>query len=161
MNKILLIFIALILPGVSGEMAHNPQEVSEGATFTAWIDVDDDVESVTFYVCTLEEPHTCYKPQKMTKNESQNNRFQFEYDVKENDYPGYKYELENEDNSTEKIPVSEHKYYEGMDVEKMGDSFYFKVNIKVTESSGDSRLPNLSFISTITIISLIVIAGRK
>ena len=48
-----------------------------------------------------------------------------------------------------------------MDVEKMGDSFYFKVNIKVTESSGDSRLPNLSFISTITIISLIVIAGRK
>ena len=43
----------------------------------------------------------------------------------------------------------------------MGDSYYFKVNVKVTESSEDSGLPNLSFISTITIISIIVIAGRK
>ena len=161
MNKILIVFIALLLPGVSGEMAHTPQEVSEGSTFTAWIDVDDDVESVTFYVCTLEEPHTCYKPQQMTKNESQNGRFQFDYQVKSNDFPGYKYELEKQDNSTEKIPASEYSYYEGMEVEKMGDSYYFKVNVKVTKSSEDSGLPNLSFISTISIISLIVIAGRK
>ena len=47
MNKILIVFIALILPSASGEMAHNPQEVSEGTTFTACIDVDEDVESVT------------------------------------------------------------------------------------------------------------------
>ncbi len=161
MNKILIVFLALILPSASGEIAHNPQEVSQGTTLTAWIDADEDVQSITFYVCTLKDPYTCYKPQKMTKNETQNNRFQFEYDVKDNDYPGYKYELEKEDNSTEKIPASEYSHYEGMDVEKMGDSYYFKVNVKVTESSEDSGLPNLSFISTITIISLIVIAGRK
>ena len=161
MNKILIVFLALILPSASGEMAHNPQDVSQGTTLTAWIDVDDDVKSVTFYVCTLKDPYTCYKPQKMTKNESQNNRFQFEYVVKENDYPGYKYEIEKEDNSTEKIPASEYSHYEGMDVEKMGDSYYFKVSVKATESSSDTGLPNLSFMSTITIISLIVIAGRK
>ena len=161
MNKILIVFLALILPSASGEIAHNPQEVSQGTTLTAWIDADEDVQSITFYVCTLKDPYTCYKPQKMTKNETQNNRFQFEYDVKDNDYPGYKYELEKEDNSTEKIPASEYSHYEGMEVEKMGDSYYFKVNVKITESSEDSGLPNLSFISTITIISLIVIAGRK
>ena len=162
MNKILMVFLALILPGASGEMAHTPQEVSQGTTLTTWIDAEDDVQSITFYVCTLKEPYTCYKPQKMTKNESQDNRFQFEYDVKENDYPGYKYELEKEDNSTEKIPVGFTKY-EGLEVEQMkdSDSYYFKVNVEVTESSEDSGLPNLSFISTITIISLIVIAGRK
>ena len=165
MNKTLIVFLALILPSASGEMAHNPQDVSQGTTLTAWIDVDDDVKSITFYVCTLKDPYTCYKPQKMTKNESQNNteyyRFQFEYEVKENDYPGYKYEIEKEDNSTEKIPASEYSHYEGMDVEKMGDSYYFKVSVKATESSSDTGLPNLSFMSTITIISLIVIAGRK
>ena len=161
MNKILIVFLALILPSASGEIAHNPQEVNQGTTLTAWIDAEDDVQSITFYVCTLKDPYTCYKPQEMTKNESQNNRFQFEYHVKENDYPGYKYELEKNDNSTEKIPASEYSHYEGMDVEKMGDSYYFKVNVKITESSEDSGLPSLSFISTITIISLIVIAGRK
>ena len=122
MNKILLIFFALIIPSAAAEMSHDPQEVSQGTTFTAWIDADEDVESITFYVCTLEDPHTCYKPQKMTRNESLNGRFQFEYDVKANDYPGYKYELEKQDNSTEKIPASEYSYYEGMEVEKMGDS---------------------------------------
>ena len=138
MNKILLIFFALIIPSAAAEMSHDPQEVSQGTTFTAWIDADEDVESITFYVCTLEDPHTCYKPQKMTKNESLNGRFQFEYDVKANDYPGYKYELEKQDNSTEKIPASEYSYYEGMEVEKMGDSYYFKVNVRVDESSNSA-----------------------
>ena len=133
MKKILMILFALLIPSVTAEMAHTPQEVSEGTTFTAWIDVNEDVESVTFYVCTLEEPHTCYKPQKMTRNESLNGRFQFDYQVKSNDFPGYKYELEKQDNSTEKIPASEYSYYEGMEVEKMGDSYYFKVNMKIEE----------------------------
>ena len=162
MNKILIVFLALILPSASGEIAHNPQEVSQGTTLTAWIDADEDVQSITFYVCTLKDPYTCYKPQKMTKNETQNNRFQFEYYVKENDYPGYKYELEKENNETLKIPEPLTPY-EGLEVEKMPDSnsYYFKVNVKVTKSNDESILPNLSFISTITIISLIVIAGRR
>ena len=139
MNKILLIFFALIIPSAAAEMSNDPQEVSQGTTFTAWIDADEDVESITFYVCTLEDPHTCYKPQKMTRNESLNGRFQFEYDVKANDYPGYKYELEKQDNSTEKIPASEYSYYEGMEVEKMGDSYYFKVNMKIEEDPDGAR----------------------
>ena len=139
MKNILIILFATLIPVAAAEMSHSPKEVSEGTTFTAWIDVDGDVESVTFYVCTLEEPHTCYKPQKMTRNESQNGRFQFDYQVKSNDFPGYKYELEKRDNSTEKIPASEYSYYEGMEVEKNGDSYYFKVNVKINESSEDAR----------------------
>ena len=134
-----MILLTLLIPSTAAEMAHTPQEVGEGTTFTAWIDVDEDVESVTFYVCTLEEPHTCYKPQKMTRNESQSGRFQFEYLVKSNDFPGYKYELEKQDNSTEKIPASEYGYYEGMEVKKMGDSYYFKVNMKIEDSPDNVR----------------------
>tara|TARA_B000000557_G_C20629078_1_gene381454 strand:+ start:25 stop:519 length:495 start_codon:yes stop_codon:yes gene_type:complete len=139
MKNILIVLFAMLVPGAAAEMSHSPQEVSEGTTFTAWIDVDEDVESVTFYVCTLEEPHTCYKPQKMTRNESLNGRFQFDYQVKSNDFPGYKYVLEKQDNSTEKIPASEYSYYEGMEIEKNGDSYYFKVNVKINESSEDAR----------------------
>ena len=139
MKNILIVLFAILVPGAAAEMSHSPQEVSEGTTFTAWIDVDEDVESVTFYVCTLEEPHTCYKPQKMARNESQSGRFQFDYQVKSNDFPGYKYVLEKQDNSTEKIPASEYSYYEGMEIEKNGDSYYFKVNVKINESSEDSR----------------------
>ena len=76
---------------------------------------------------------------KMLKNESQNGRFQFEYLVKSNDYPGYKYELEKQDNSTEKIPASEYSYYEGLEVEKMGDSYYFKVNVEIEDSPDGAR----------------------
>ena len=161
MNKILVIFFAILIPSASAEMTHDPQEVGSGTTLTAWIDADDDVESITFYVCTLEDPHTCYKPQKMAKNESLNGRFQFEYNVKENDYPGYKYELEKQDNSTEKIPASEYSYYDGLEVEKMGDSYYFKVNVKATESKDDSNLSSLSFVSVISMISILLIYRRK
>ncbi len=162
MNKIWIVFLALFLPNACGEMSHSPNEVEEGTKITAWIDAEEDVVSVTFYVCTLRDPYTCYKPQTLTKNETQNNRFQFEYYVRENDYPGYKYELEKENNETLKIPEPLTQY-EGLKVEKMpdSDSYYFKVNVKGTKSNDESILPNLSFISTITIISLIVIAGRR
>ena len=159
MKKILIFFLALILPSVSGEINHTPNEVSEGTTLTVWIDADDDVKSITLYVCTLKEPYTCYKPQTLTKEETENHRFQFEYIVKENDYPGYKYELEKEDNSTEKVPASEYSNYEGMEVEKMEDSYYFKVDVKASESSEESRLPSLSIISAITLFS--ILASRR
>ena len=161
MKRLFIITLIFLLPTAIAEMSHSPKELNEGEEFSAWIDAEDDVKSITFYVCTLKDPHTCYKPETVSRNDTVNGRFQFTYEVKNNDYPGYKYELEKDDNSTEKIPASEYSYYEGMEVEKMGDSYYFKVNVKVTESSEDSGLPNLSFISTITIISLIVIAGRK
>ena len=158
MKKILIFFLALILPSVSGEIDHTPDEVNEGNTLTAWIDADDDVKSIAFYVCNLKSG-ICYKPQTLTKEETENNRFQFEYIVQEDDYPGYKYELEKEDNSTEKVPASEYSHYEGMEVEKMGDTYYFKVDVKANESSEESRLPGLSILAAITLFS--ILASRR
>ena len=124
-------------------------------------DAEEDVKSVTFYVCTLEDPHTCYKPETMDRNDSVNGRFQFTYEVKSNDYPGYKYELEKNDNSVEKIPASEYSYYEGMEVEKMEDSYYFKVNVKIENSNEDSSLPAFSFFSCLILITTISLLGRR
>ncbi len=120
MKRLLIIALVFLLPTAFAEISHSPKELREGEEFTAWIDTDGDVKSITFYVCTLKDPYTCYKPETMDRNDSVNNRFQFTYKVKNNDYPGYKYELEKDDNSTEKIPASEYSYYEGLEVEKMG-----------------------------------------
>jgi len=126
------------------EIAHTPNEIGEGDQLTAWIDTEDNVISVTFYVCTLEEPYTCYKPETVDRNDTIDGRFQFTYVVKNNDYPGYKYELEKEDGSTEKIPENEYSAYEGMKIAKMGDSYYFEVNVATEEEEkcvdGDTKL---------------------
>ena len=160
MNKLLVFTLIFLLPSATAEMSHSPNEVSEGETFTAIIDVEDDVKGVTFYVCTLEEPYTCYKPDKKDRNDSVNGRYQFSYTVKSNDYPGYKYELENDDNSTEKIPLAYTKY-EGLEVEEMGDSHYFKVDVEIEEKKEEGLLTSLSFIPSITAIIILVLAGRK
>ena len=160
MKRLLIIALVFLLPSAIAEMSHSPKELSEGETFSAWIDAEDDVKAITFYVCTLEDPHTCYKPEKMDRNDSTNGRFEFNYEVKNNDYPGYKYELEKDDNSTEKIPASEYSYYEGLEVEKMGDSYYFKVNIK-TSSAEDDSLPSTSFFVSLFLISTLALTGRR
>ena len=160
MKKLLIIAFVFLVPSVFAEMSHSPKELSEGEEFTAWIDAEEDVESITFYVCTLKDPHTCYKPETMDRNNSTNGRFQFTYEVKNNDYPGYKYELEKNDNSTEKIPASEYSYYEELEVAKMGDSYYFKVNIKSDEAE-DSALPGITFITSLILITTLAIAGRR
>ena len=160
MKKLLIIAFVFLVPSVFAEMSHSPKELSEGEEFTAWIDAEEDVESITFYVCTLKDPHTCYKPETMDRNSSTNGRFQFTYEVKNNDYPGYKYELEKNDNSTEKIPASEYSYYEELEVAKMGDSYYFKVNIKSDEAE-DSALSSINFITSLILITTLAIAGRR
>ena len=160
MKKLLIIAFVFLVPSVFAEMSHSPKELSEGEEFTAWIDAEEDVESITFYVCTLKDPYTCYKPETMDRNDSTNGRFQFTYEVKNNDYPGYKYELEKNDNSTEKIPASEYSYYEELEVEKMGDSYYFKVDIKSNEAE-DSALPGINFITSLILITTLAIAGRR
>ena len=161
LNRIIIAAIFLLLPSTLAEISHSPEEVTEGDTFSTILDTEDDVTKVTFYVCTLEEPYTCYKPIQKLKNESENGRFEFSYTVRNNDYPGYKYEIEKEDNSTEKIPASEYSYYEGMEVEKMEDSYYFKVNVRVDKSSEDSSLSTLSFLSCLILITTISFIGRR
>jgi hypothetical protein len=161
MKKIFIVALVFLLPTAIAEMSHSPKELSAGEEFTAWIDADDDVKSITFYVCTLEEPYTCYKPETVNRNDTVNERFQFTYEVKNDDYPGYKYELEKDDDSTEKIPASEYSYYEGLEVEKMGDSYYFKIDIKSNAAENDSLLPALSIITILILITIVAISGRR
>ena len=161
MKQLFIIMLVFLLPTTIAEMSHSPKELSAGEEFTAWIDAEDDVKSITFYVCTLEEPYTCYKPETVNRNDTANGRFQFTYEVKNNDYPGYKYELEKDDNSTEKIPASEYSYYEGMEVEKMGDSYYFKVDIKSNGDKDDSLLPAPGIITILILITTVAISGRR
>tara|TARA_B100000029_G_scaffold137477_1_gene132300 strand:- start:986 stop:1471 length:486 start_codon:yes stop_codon:yes gene_type:complete len=161
MKRLVIIAFVVLLPSVFAEMTHSPKELSEGEEFTAWIDAEDDVKTITFYVCTLEDPYTCYKPETMDRNGSVNGRFEFSYKVKSNDYPGYKYELEKDDDSVEKIPASEYSYYEGLEVEKMGDSYYFKVNIEADDTEDESLLPTTSFITSLFLISILALAGRR
>ncbi len=161
MKQLFIIMLVFLLPTTIAEMSHSPKELSAGEEFTAWIDAEDDVKSITFYVCTLEEPYTCYKPETVNRNDTVNGRFQFTYEVKNDDYPGYKYELEKEDNSTEKIPASEYSYYEGMEVEKMGDSYYFKVDIKSNGDKDDSLLPAPGIITILILITTVAISGRR
>ena len=71
------------------------------------------------------------------------------------------YELEKDDYSVEKIPASEYSYYEGLEVEKMGDSYYFKVNIEANNAEDESLLPATSFITSLFLISTLALAGRR
>ena len=161
MKRLIIFTLVLLLPSVVSEISHSPDEVSEGEQFTTLIDTEEDVVTVTFYVCTLEEPYTCYKPETVNRNDTVNGRFQFTYEVNNDDYPGYKYELEKEDDSTEKIPASEYSYYEGLEVEKMGDSYYFKVDIKSKTAEDNSLLPAPSIITILILITTVAISGRR
>ena len=161
MKRLFIITLIFLLPTAIAEMSHSPKELKEGEKFSAWIDAEDDVKSITFYVCTLKDPHTCYKPETVSRNDTVNGRFQFTYEVKNNDYPGYKYELEKDDNSTEKIPASEYSYYEGLEVEKMGDSYYFKVDIKSNGDEDDALLPAPSIVTILILITTVAISGRR
>tara|TARA_B110000438_G_scaffold75036_1_gene75116 strand:- start:1992 stop:2483 length:492 start_codon:yes stop_codon:yes gene_type:complete len=159
-KRLFVFALVFLLPSAVSEMSHSPNEVTAGESFTAIIDTDENVKSITFYVCTLEDPHTCYRPESKERNDTDNGRFEFTYQVKDNDYPGYKYEIENTDNTTEKIPAA-YTYYEGLEVKEMGDSHYFKVNIKSETSEDDSLLPSISFISIILVIAVIALSGRR
>tara|TARA_B100001146_G_scaffold190863_1_gene176028 strand:+ start:267 stop:752 length:486 start_codon:yes stop_codon:yes gene_type:complete len=161
MKRLFIVALVFLLPTAIAEMSHSPKELSAGEEFTAWIDAEDDVKSITFYVCTLEDPYTCYKPETVNRNDTVNGRFQFTYEVKNNDYPGYKYEIEKNDDSTEKIPASEYSYYEGLEVEKMGDSYYFKVDIKSKAAEDNSLLPAPSIITILILITTVAISGRR
>jgi len=48
-----------------------------------------------------------------------------------------------------------------MNVVKMGDSYYFKVNMKSQDSEDESLLYSPSIISSISILVILVLAGRR
>ncbi len=77
MKRLIVFTLVVFLPSAISEMSHSPDEVSEGEQFTALIDTEEDVATVTFYVCTLEEPYTCYKPVEQNREETVTGRFEF------------------------------------------------------------------------------------
>ena len=139
--------LLLLVPAAAAEVNHNPREVDEGNTFMAWIDAEDTYEEVKFYVCTLEDPYTCYAPQKVTRDEADANgdgsyRYSFSHQVGNGVYPGYRYELIEGDNKT-KAPA-EGDSYPGLTIKEMGDSYYVQVDRKTpppAEENGKLTLP--------------------
>ena len=158
MKRIVILTLILLLPSALSEMDHSPNEVSKGDQITTWIDTENDIKEVTFYVCTLEDPYTCYKPETVERNNTTNGRFQFTYLVKENDYPGYKYELKKDGNETEKVPLG-FKKYDGLTVKEMGGSHYFVINIKSQEDESALYSPNL--ILSVLIVAIIALTNRR
>lgn len=164
MKRILILALVLLLPTSTSEMSHSPKEVSEGETFTAFIDTEEDVVTVEFYVCTLEHPYTCYRPVEQNREDTVDGRFEFTYKVGNNDYPGYKYNLTKEDDTYEIIPrQDDYAHYEGMEVVKMedSDSYYFKVDVKAQDDEDDSLLYAPNLILTVSIIAMITLINRR
>ncbi len=164
MKRILILALVLLLPTSTSEMSHSPKEVSEGETFTAFIDTEEDVVTVEFYVCTLEYPYTCYRPVEQNREDTVDGRFEFTYKVGNNDYPGYKYNLTKEDDTYEIIPrQDDYAHYEGMEVVKMedSDSYYFKVDVKAQDDEDDSLLYAPNLILTVSIIAMITLINRR
>ena len=48
MKRLIIFALVLLLPSAVSEISHSPDEVGEGDKFTAFIDTEDNVVSVTF-----------------------------------------------------------------------------------------------------------------
>jgi hypothetical protein len=158
--------LALMAAGeADAEASHSPAEVDEGDTFLAWIDADEIYEEVKFYVCTLEEPYTCYAPQKVTRDEADANgdgsyRYSFSHQVGDGVYPGYRYELLEGENKT-KTPAGADDQYPGLEVIDLNGSgsYYFKVERKAAPAAEDEGLPALAL--PVTAITIAWVARRR
>ena len=50
-NYLVLIITLMFLSGGISEVKHSPSEVEDGDTLRAWIDTEDDIVEVSFFVC--------------------------------------------------------------------------------------------------------------
>ena len=145
MRLLPLFALLLLVPAAAAEVNHNPHEVDEGNTFMAWIDAEEIYEEGKFYVCTLEDPYTCYPPQKVVREDAESNgdgtyRYSFSHQVGDGVYPGYRYELIEGDNET-KAP-DEGESYPGLTIEDMQGSYYVRVDRKATPADeADEGVP--------------------
>ena len=142
MRLLPLFALLLLVPAAAAEVNHNPHEVDEGNTFMAWIDAEEIYEEVKFYVCTLEDPYTCYPPQKVVREDAESNgdgtyRYSFSHQVGDGVYPGYRYELIEGDNET-KAPA-EGESYPGLTIEDMQGSYYVRVDRKVAPPAEENE----------------------
>ena len=163
MRLLPLFALLLLVPAAAAEVNRNPHEVDEGNTFMAWIDADEIYEEVKFYVCTLEDPYTCYPPQKVVREDAESNgdgtyRYSFSHQVGDGVYPGYRYELIEGDNKT-KAPT-EGESYPGLTIQEMGDSYYVKVYRKAAPpAEEDEGLPAVAL--PVAAIAMAWVARRR
>ena len=138
----------------AAEVKHSPSEIEDGETLRAWIDTEDDVAEVSFFVCDTESG-VCYQPETRSKEENnENSRYEFEYDVQNGVKPAYRYTLEYENEEESKIPKLG-VIYDEQEVIDIGGSLYFEV--KIAEIEEESGTPVFGLIITFTIIGGIVI----
>tara|TARA_Y100000758_G_scaffold289008_1_gene241484 strand:+ start:1287 stop:1748 length:462 start_codon:yes stop_codon:yes gene_type:complete len=138
----------------AGEVKHSPSEIEDGKTLIAWIDTEDNVTEVSFFVCDTKS-EVCYPPETRSKEENeQNSRYEFEYKVQNGVNPAYRYTLEYEDENETKIPKLG-VIYDEQEVIDIGGSLYFEV--KIAEVEEENEIPVFGLIITFTIIGGIVI----
>ena len=158
-NYLVMMMTLMFISYGAGEVKHSPSEIEDGETLRAWIDTEDDVTEVSFFVCDTESG-VCYQPETRSKEENnENSRYEFEYDVQNGVKPAYRYTLEYENEEESKIPKLG-VIYDEQEVIDIGGSLYFEV--KITEIEEENGMPTLGiFISSMIIICLSIIYKKK
>jgi len=158
-NYVVMMMTLMFISYGAAEVKHSPSEIEDGETLRAWIDTEDDVTEVSFFVCDTESG-VCYQPETRNKEENnENSRYEFEYDVQNGVKPAYRYTLEYENEEESKIPKLG-VIYDEQEVIDIGGSLYFEV--KIAEIKEENGIPNLGiFISAMIIICLSIIYKKK
>ena len=158
-NYVVMMMTLMFISYGAAEVKHSPSEIEDGETLMAWIDTEDDVTEVSFFVCDTESG-VCYQPETRSKEENnENSRYEFEYDVQNGVKPAYRYTLEYENEEESKIPKLG-VIYDEQEVIDIGGSLYFEV--KITEIEEENGMPTLGiFISSMIIICLSIIYKKK
>ena len=158
-NYLVMMMTLMFISYGAAEVKHSPSEIEDGETLRAWIDTEDDVAEVSFFVCDTESG-VCYQPETRSKEENnENSRYEFEYDVQNGVKPAYRYTLEYENEEESKIPKLG-VIYDEQEVIDIGGSLYFEV--KIAEIEEENGIPNLGiFISSMIIICLSIIYKKK
>ena len=158
-NYLVMMMTLMFISYGAAEVKHSPSEIEDGETLRAWIDTEDDVTEVSFFVCDTKSG-VCYQPETRSKEENeQNSRYEFEYEVQNGVNPAYRYTLEYEDEEETKIPKLG-VIYDEQEVIDIGGSLYFEV--KIAEVEEENGIPTLGiFISSMIIICLSIIYKKK
>ena len=158
-NYLVMMMALMFISYGTAEVKHSPSEIEDGETLRAWIDTEDDVTEVSFFVCDTESG-ICYSPETRSKEENnESSRYEFEYDVRNGVKPAYRYTLEYENEEESKIPKLG-VIYDEQEVIDIGGSLYFEV--KIAEVEEENGIPTLgTFISSMIIICLSIIYKKK
>jgi len=158
-NYLVMMMTLMFISYGAAEVKHSPSEIEDGETLRAWIDTEEGVTGVSFFVCDTKSG-VCYQPETRSKEENnENSRYEFEYEVQNGVNPAYRYTLEYEDEEESKIPKLG-VIYDEQEVIDIGGSLYFEV--KIAEVEEENGIPTLGIvISSMIIICLSIIYKKK